>query len=174
MELDAVDRELAVLQSHHFAFGSFCCYLKARRQRIATHDQRMVTRRFERIWEALKDPSALMPHRRSFSMHQSPRRKDLAAENRANALMAETNSEDWRFSSEHANNFIADAGIPWPAGTWRNANAVGRQSFNLRDRDFVISLHDHVAAEHPEVLGEVVGERIVIIDDQDLIHRSPG
>jgi hypothetical protein len=31
-----------------------------------------------------------------------------------------------------------------------------------------------VAAEHPEVLGEVVGERIVIIDDQDLIHRSPG
>ena len=63
MELDAVDREFTVLQSHDFVFGGLGGDLETRRQSFATNDQRMVTRRFEWIWEAFEETSAVMPHR---------------------------------------------------------------------------------------------------------------
>src|ERR1041384_2602807 len=167
MELNAVDRELALLQAHDFAFGGLGGDFEIRRQRFATNDQRMVTRRFERIWKAFKDSSVAMPHRRSFPMHQSRRGNNFGAENRADALMAETNTEDRHLRSEDANDFVADARILRPAVPGRNADAIWRQLFGFGNRDLVIAFHDYLATKHAEVLGEVVGKRVVVIDDQD-------
>ena len=96
MELNTVDWVFAVAQSHDFAFGRFGGYFKRARQSVAAHDERMITRRFEWIWQLRENACALMSNRRSFPMHQTRRRNDLAAEDSADALMPETNAEDRR------------------------------------------------------------------------------
>src|SRR2546423_12382626 len=116
MELDAVDREFAVLQSHDLAFGCFGSDFEVGWQLFTPNDQRMVTRCVKRVWKIFEDASAMMLHRRSFSMHQTRRGNDLAAEDRANALMAETNAENRRLRSERANDVVADSSVFGPAG----------------------------------------------------------
>ena len=49
-----------------------------------------------------------------------------------------------------------------------------RQLADLVDRDFVIPLHQHVGAELTEVLHEVVGEAVVVVDDEDHARRADG
>ena len=89
--------------------------------------------------------------------------------------MAETNAKNRRLRSESPNYFVANASILRPARPRRNADPVGRERFRFADGDLVVPLHDHLATEHAEVLDEVIGKRIVVIDDQNpVIHRSPG
>src|SRR6266404_2019612 len=174
MELDAVNRELAMLQSHHFAFGRLGRDLEAIWQSFTPDDEGMITRRFEWIRKVREHTAVMMLHGRSLAVHQSRRLNNLAAEHRADALMAETNAKDRRSRTESANHFVADPGILGPAGTGRDADAFRTKRLDFSDRDLVIPLHYDVAIQHAEMLDEIVGKRIVIIDDQDLIHHSPG
>src|SRR4051812_23138279 len=107
-------------------------------------------------------------------MHQSRRLDDLAAEHRTDALMPEADAEDWYPGTEPAHNFIADSGVSRAARPGRDANPPRSKGLNFCDGDFVIPPHDHLAFQLPEILDEVVGEGIVVIDDEDLIHSSPG
>src|SRR5688572_6920729 len=80
--------------------------------------------------------------------------------------MSEADAEDWLVRPEPANEFIANAGVLWPPRARGNTNPLGIQRFDFRDGDFVVAFHEYVATEHAEVLDEIVGERIVVIDDQ--------
>src|SRR5436305_6409611 len=120
----------------------------------------MIAGRFEGIGQIFEEARALMLNGRSFPMHQARRGNDFAAKDLANALIAETNSEDRNLRSEHANNFVADPGILRAPGTGRYANPLGSESFGLGDGDFIVSFHLDVTTEHGEVLDQVVGKRI--------------
>ena len=88
--------------------------------------------------------------------------------------MAKTNAEDRRLRSELSHDLVADAGILRPARTRRDADSLRTQRLNFSDGDLVVAFYHDFAVQHAEILDEVVGNRVVVIDDQDLIHRWPG
>src|SRR5437016_1633875 len=139
MELDPVNWEFAVLQSHDFAFRCFGRDLEARWQSFAPDDKGMVTRRLERIGKLGENAGVVVPDRRSFSMHQALRRDDLAAENRADALMAEADAEDRHLRAELANDFVADPSVLRPARARRDADSFRTQRFDFANGDFVVA-----------------------------------
>ena len=60
MKLDAVDRELSMLQSHNFAVLGLGGDFERIGQRFAAHDQRMIACRFEWLGQILENASELM------------------------------------------------------------------------------------------------------------------
>jgi hypothetical protein len=53
------------------------------------------------------------------------------------------------------------------AGTGREKDRLRIHPFDLRDGDLVVAVHGHLGPELAQVLDQVVGERIVIVDHQN-------
>ena len=136
----------------------------------------MIARGLERIGQIREHTGPVMSHRRSLAMHQAGRRIDVAAKNCADTLMAEAHAENRFLGTELANEFVANASVFGSSRSGRNADPLRIERFNFRDRDFIVALHEHVTTEHAKILDEIVGKRIVVIDDQEhrVIHPSRG
>lgn len=83
-----------------------------------------------------------------------------------NALMAQTNAKYGNLFAKTRDNFFADARLvrrSWPG---RNANVTRRQRRDLIDVNRIVSCDGQFAPKLAKVLGEVVGERVVIIQKQ--------
>ena len=99
-------------------------------------------------------------------MHQSPRAQDLAAEHMADALMPQTHAQQRNRRPKPANHIARNARLVRRAGAGRNADALGLERGDCVERDLVVPLHEHLGPQLAEVLDEVVGERVVVIYDE--------
>src|SRR5690606_13178095 len=61
----------------------------------------------------------------------------------------------------------ADAGLVGRAGAGRKDDGFGRALGDLVERDTVVAHHFGLRSKLSEIVGEVVGEAVVIIDHQD-------
>src|SRR6266404_1194759 len=134
----------------------------------------MVARGGEGVGEFAEDIFAVMMNLAGFAVEQFGGANDFAAERRADSLVAETNAEDRKFSSEAANQINADAGILWSARPGRNHDAFRLAARDFLNRNFVIAMYFDVAAQLAKVLRQVIGERIVVIEQQNHIAGSSG
>ena len=167
MELHAVQRPLAVAQRHHRAVvvgprGD----LERRRpavvgRRPASGSGRPRTapsgRRTRRV------PSCSTVER--LAVHQPRRAHDLPAEGRAHRLVAETDAEDRHASGRSAGSTSietpASSGRPGPGEiTMRDGASAAISSSVI----CVVAAHRDLGAELAEVLREVEGERVVVVD----------
>ncbi len=70
-------------------------------------------------------------------------------------------------------------GLVGRAGPGRDADVLRRQTLDLVERDLVVAMHPHLLAQLAEVLDQVVGEAIVVVDHQQhicansLIYMTP-
>jgi hypothetical protein len=71
----------------------------------------MVTRRFERLRCAQENVLSGMLDERCLSMHQAFGAHDFSTEDPANALVAQTNTQNGRFCSKFAHDLLAHAGV---------------------------------------------------------------
>ena len=71
---------------------------------------------------------------------------------------------------EAADDVVADAGFGGGAGAGGDADALGGEAGDFLDGDFVVALHEGIGAEFAEVLDEVVGKGVVVVDDEE--HRA--
>src|SRR3954468_18336940 len=131
----------------------------------------MIARRFEWLRRVLKDAGIAMLNQRCLSMHQPFGADDFSAKDLANALMTEANPEDGRLFSQFTNDLLAPAGVFRPAWAGRDTNPVWGQLADLSKCDLVVPFHRHLRAELSKVLDEIIGERVVVIDDED-VHFS--
>src|SRR3954452_15997537 len=99
MKLNAVNRKLAVAQSHDFAFARLGSHFEYRRQGGPVSDKGMISRRLEWIRQVRKQTTTVVFDRRSLAMHESRRPHDFTAEGRGNALMTQTNAEHRFFTA---------------------------------------------------------------------------
>lgn len=106
-----------------------------------------------------------------FPMHHPVILQDFASKNMADALVAEANTKKRNGGTERLDDFIRDACLLRRAGTWGNDNALGGKFFNFLDGDLVVALHEHLAPHLAKVLHEIIGEAVVVIDDQK--HERP-
>src|SRR6478672_5106685 len=103
-------------------------------------------------------------------MHENRRAHDVAAKDLRDALMAKTNAENWNVGAEFHDQLRADPGVLGSARSGRDADAIRLQRARFFRSDLVIAFHQDLGAELAEILDEVVGERIVVIDDEH-VHR---
>ncbi len=104
---------------------------------------------------------------RCFPVHQFAGADDIAAKDLANRLMAEADAEDWRAAAKLPDDVAADASFVWRAGAGRNADVARRQLADFIHTDGVVANDFHFRAQLAEVLNEVVGEGVVVIDDEE-------
>ena len=137
----------------------------------------MVAADFARLRQSGVQLEPIVIDQRSLAMHQPARAHDLAAECLDDGLMPEADSEHRDRPGERANHLDRYAGIMRRARPRRNAQMSRRERTRLPDADLVVALHLDLCTEHEKRLHEVVGEGIVVVDQQQPgtrgIHHSP-
>ena len=108
---------------------------------------------------------------RRLAVHHLRGAHDLAAEQLADALVAETHAEHRDAGrSEHPDRVVRHPGVlgmgPGIAGTGRDEHRVGLERDQRVDRQGVVTVDDGLGAELTEVLHEVVDERVVVVDHE--------
>jgi len=166
MELDAPDGKLFVAQAHNLAFGpGFGGDLERLRQRVAFDEKRVITGGRERVGHAFKQIAAIVINRRSLAVHETLGTHHFAAENVAHALVAEANPEGGRGRAEGLDDVVGQSGFARRTGTGGDEDPGRFEGANLVQGDFVVAANLHLHAQFAEVLDEVVGKAVVIVDD---------
>src|SRR5579862_2612204 len=66
-----------------------------------------------------------------------------------------------------ADHFDADTGFPWCAWARRDDDSGGRHPRDLVEAGLIVAAHRNLGAQLANVLHQVVGEGIVIVQNQD-------
>ena len=105
-------------------------------------------------------------------MHEPRGPHHLAAEHLHHRLMTEADAEDRDASREGVDHAHRNARVARRAGPRRNHQVRVPLTERLLDRDGVVAMDVHLGAEHQERLHQVIGEGIVVIDQQDARARA--
>src|SRR5579884_2215264 len=84
--------------------------------------------------------------------------------------MSEAYAQDRQFSVKVFHNLFGDPCFGRHAGAGRNHDATRLQPIELIDRDLIVAKDAEFFAELTLILNQVVGERVVIVDNGD--HSS--
>src|SRR5690606_3983954 len=175
MELHPFDIECLVAQAHDLVHAAVVMLrpgsdLKTVWQRLFFNDQRMVTRRGKRTRQAAEHTLAFVIDRRGLAVHHLARTHHFAAEYLAHALVAKADAENRQLAGEVLDCRHRDAGFVRRARAGRNHQPVRRDLFDLFKSDLVIAVHQHLGAQFLQVLDDVVGKAVVIVDHQYANH----
>ena len=174
VELDAFDGKLAVAEAHDDAVGGFGGDFEAARQRAAFDDERMIARGFEILREAAKNRFAVVMNFAGLTVHDFFRADDFATERVADGLMAEADAENGNFAGEVLDDGHAQTRFARRAGAGRNNDAFGAHAGDFVECDFVVAADFELLPHLAEVLRQVVGERVVVVEEQNhLFKREP-
>src|SRR5690242_9527854 len=113
-----------------------------------------------------------MGDRRRLAMHRLRRANHPPAKDLADTLMPQAHTERWDALPQLADDRIGDAGLTWGAGARRDDDMRRREPLGLLHRAFVVPPHQHLRAKLREILVQVVGEAVVVIDEQQH-HFAP-
>ena len=175
MKLNALDLHLPVAQAHDKAVGRGGGDFEAGGQALAFHDQRMVTRGLEGIGQAVENGPAVVTDLAGLAMHQFRRPDNLATESLADGLMAEAHSQDGYTSGQLINHLKT---YPCFVGSFRpgrDDNRIGQFLLDFIHSGLIVSDHSHLGAQFSQILDQVVGEGIIVVDYEDhTILLSPG
>ncbi len=92
---------------------------------------------------------------------------DARAEGLRHALMAEADAEDGHLAREALDQLDADAGVVRGFGAGGDDDALGGELGDFVEGDLVVAVDDDVGSQFAEVLVEVVGEGVVVIEEED-------
>src|SRR3954454_627584 len=127
----------------------------------------MIARRVEIIVETTKNTATFVPDAAQLAMDWFRRANDAGAISLPNRLMAKANAEDWHLPAGLAHKLKANASPVGRAWSWRenDAGRICRQGF--RRRDPIVPLDDHLRAQFSQIMDEVEGETVVIVDQEE-------
>jgi hypothetical protein len=169
VKLHALDRERPVPHTHDLAILRLGGDREACRNRLALDDQRVVARRSETIRDFREHALAIVADARDLAVHHVLRPHHFAAERLADRLVAQAHAQDRDLPGQAPEQLEGDSGLGRRARPGRNHDAPGIQQRHLIHRGLVVAQHFHLRAELAQVLHQVVGERIVVVDHTD--HR---
>ncbi len=111
-------------------------------------------------------------HRR-LAVHDLAGPHHLAAVELADALVAEAHAEHRHApAAELVDGGVGDAGVLRAAGAGRDEHRRRLEVDELVERRLVVPVDERVGPQLPQVLDEVVDERVVVVDDEDETHRT--
>ena len=178
MKLDALNRQGAVAKPHDdrpalrarsICLGRACSNFQLRRQRFLSHDQGVITGAGKRRRQSRENALAIMLHFARLAMHQALRAHHFAAKGFADGLMSQAYTEDRGLARHVTDQRNQDPRFARRTGPRRQQDALRLQRFNLFDGELVVAADQHVRPKLAQVLNQVVGEGIVVIEDKN--HR---
>src|SRR6185312_6804358 len=131
----------------------------------------MIARGLERVGQPPEDPLAVVEDLRRLAVHHARRPHHLAAKGLPDRLVPEADAQDGDLAGVGPDHVQADSGLVGGAGAGRDHQVRGRQGADVAGRDLVVADHPNLRTNLAEVLDQVVGERVVIIDDQQHVLR---
>ena len=100
-----------------------------------------------------------------FSMHKPARANDGRPVRVSNALVPQTNAEDRYLSRKPPYNIVGNARFLRRARAWRYDDITGLYFLDFGEAYLVVSKDFQPGAKSADLLYKIIGERIVIIDD---------
>ena len=97
-------------------------------------------------------------------MHGHRRAHHFAAVDLPDGLMAEADAEQRNLRAGLGDEVEADAGLVGRAGAGREHDALGLQLQDFGDGDLVVAEHAAGCTQLAQVVDEVIGEAVVVID----------
>ena len=99
-------------------------------------------------------------------MHESWRADDIATIHLADALVSEADAQNRGCRSKVFDHGAGDTGFVRRAGARRNTDARGLERLDFLQGHDIVANDFHFCTELAKVLHEVVGEGIVVVDDE--------
>ena len=131
----------------------------------------MIARRLEIVVQAAEHAFAGVMDARQLAVHRLGRAHDLAAIGLADGLMAQAHAQDRHAAVRLCDQLQADARLVGGAGPGRQHDAFGLQRQRLARGQRVIALDPHLRAQLAQIVEQVVGEAVIVIDQKD--HGAP-
>src|SRR4051812_30181367 len=173
VELHALGGQLAVADGHHDPAASGRD-LERVGQRLLLHDEGVIAPDGQRRRDPVEDRAAVVLDRRRLAVHREMA-DDGAAEGLGERLVAEADAQRRHPGlGEALDDVEADPRLVGRARTGRDDDAVGPAREQLLDVRGVVAHDVELAAQLAQVLDEVVGERVVVVDDEDAHQAQSG
>src|SRR5271157_5583918 len=170
MELDALYGIFCVPHAHNDAVLGLARYFETVGTRLALDDEAVVARGNERIGNVRVDLLAVVVDLRHLAVHEIGSAHDDAAERRADGLMSQAHAEQRNFRTECCNDLHGNPRFGRRARPGRDNDCFGGKRADFVEGDPVVPRDAHLAlVQFAEILHQIEGERIVIVDDQN--HR---
>src|SRR5713226_4841728 len=93
-----------------------------------------------------------------------------------NPLVAEAYSKRRSFAADLSEDFRTYAEVSricWCSRSRRDYDLVRRKLPNRGDIHFIIPFHNYFVRDLADVLGQVVDEAVIVVEDEDFHSRSP-
>src|SRR6478672_1174868 len=126
----------------------------------------MIASRVEGIRQLPENRPSVVLDAGRLAVHKALGSHNLASKCHSQRLVAETDTEYRQASREMLDHLDGDASFIGGARSRGDDDAVGLQRLDLLHRYLVVPVDPDIFAQLPEVLDEVVGKGIVIIDHQ--------
>jgi hypothetical protein len=81
--------------------------------------------------------------------------------------MSQADSEHGDFAGKVPDECDADSGFLRGAGAGREENALRVHGFDFHYGELVVAADYHLGSQFPQILDEVIGEGIVVVEDED-------
>ncbi|MNZ47220.1 hypothetical protein D3C78_649270 [compost metagenome] len=146
--------------------GSPGGHFQALGQGFTLDHQRVVAGHGQRVVEAVKYAQVFVENRAGLAMHDLAGPHDITAKGLANGLVAQADTENRQLAGKVQDSFDGNTGLGRGARTRGNHDALGVQGFDLGDGQFVVANDFNLCTQLAEVLHDVVGEGVVIVDHQ--------
>src|SRR5580658_3883110 len=127
----------------------------------------MVSSGLKRDGQSQEYAIAFVNDRRGLAVHQAISSNDLSSIHLPDALMPKADAQHGNMRSKMTNKLVADSGIIRRPRSRRNTDFFRAQLLNFFNSRAIISSDDQFRTEFAEVLNQVVGERVVVIQDQN-------
>src|SRR6185312_11224327 len=102
-----------------------------------------------------------------FAVHQLMRTNNVSAKCSPNRLMAQAHAQYRQLAGKVPDQGNADARLLRRTRTRRNKNVIGLQGLDFRRSNLVIAAYLYFLAQFAQILHQVVGKGIVVVEDED-------
>src|SRR6266566_1771069 len=130
----------------------------------------MVARCGERIRQLPENSLAVVLDFAGLAVKKFRRPDDSPSERRPDRLMPQANPKNRKLRGETLDEFHGNACLLRRAWARRNHDLLRLAAGNLFHGNLVVAMHLHLAAQLAEILRQVVGKRVVVVEQQD--HRG--
>ena len=172
MELHPADAIRVVTYRHHHPFKRG---VDRQPGGNVAADQRVVARDRKRIRQPGKHRLAVMFNAGRFTVQDLTRLADVAAVGFHNRLMAETDADNRQLAA-HAGQQLRHtarfARCAWPGGEHQHRVLHGCQTVNQGLRRDVVAIDNDVMAIRTQLICQVIGKGVDIIEQQNLSHQK--
>src|SRR3989344_1891704 len=161
-----IGQRALVAHTHDLAVFGLGRDVQALGQGGALDGQRVVADHGELPGQAGEDALFVGGDDAGLAVHLLAGTDHLAAQGGTDALVAQAHAQDGQLAGKTLQRGHADTGFGGRAGTGREHQAVGLHGGDLVEGDLVVAHHLDLFAQFAEVLHQVEGEAVVVVDHQ--------